>query len=163
MQVAVIGPGEASDEELAAAHTIGAGLADAGVVVVTGGRGGVMAAATAGARGAGGVTLALLPGDDRAAAVEEPTVTVPTGLGEARNVLVVRSADAIVAIGGAWGTLSEVALAIRRGTPVVGLGTWRLAEDLAAAGLGDPIVRAPSPEAALRVVLGILDHGDATP
>lgn len=163
MQVAVIGPGEASDEECAAAHTIGAGLADAGVVVVTGGHGGVMAAATAGARGAGGVTLALLPGDDRSEVVEDPTVTVPTGLGEARNALVVRSADAVVAIGGAWGTLSEIALAIRRGTPVVGLGTWRLTDDLAAAGLGDPIIRAPSPPVALRAVLGILDHGEATP
>lgn len=163
MQVAVIGPGEASDEEHTAARTIGAGLADAGVVVVTGGRGGVMAAATAGARAVGGVTLALLPGDDRTEAVEEPTVTVPTGLGEARNVLVVRSADAVVAIGGAWGTLAEIALAIRRGTPVVGLGTWRLTEDLAAAGLRDPIVRAPSPEVALRAVLGILDHDDAMP
>lgn len=163
MQVAVIGPGEASDEERAAAHTVGAGLAHAGVVVVTGGRDGVMAAATAGARAAGGVTLALLPGDDRTELVEQPTVAVPTGLGEARNALVVRSADAIVAIGGAWGTLSEVALAVRRGTPVVGLGTWRLTEDLAAAGLRDPIVRARSPEVALRAVLGILDHGDVTP
>lgn len=163
MQVAVIGPGEASDEERAAAHAIGAGLADAGVVVVTGGRGGVMAAATAGARAAGGVTLALLPGDDRREAEEEATVTVPTGLGEARNVLVVRSADAVVAIGGAWGTLSEIALAIRRGTPVVGLGTWRLTDDLTAAGLDDPIIRARSPEAALRSVLGLFDHEDPTP
>lgn len=158
MQVAVIGPGEASDGERAAARAVGGGLAEAGVVVVTGGLGGVMAAATAGARDAGGVTLGLLPGDDAADATVTPTVAVPTGLGEARNMLVVRSADAVVAIGGAWGTLSELALAIRRGTPVVGLGTWALTEDLAAHGLDDPVVRANSPAVAVRAVLGILAH-----
>lgn len=158
MQVAVIGPGDATDAERAAARTVGAGLAEAGVVVVTGGLGGVMAAATAGARDAGGTTLALLPGDDPAASQVAATVTVPTGLGESRNALVVRAADAIVAIGGAWGTLSELALALRRGTPVVGLGTWRLDTDLTAAGLDDPVVRAASPEVAVRAVLGILDH-----
>lgn len=158
MQVAVIGPSDATEAQRHAARVVGEGLALAGVVVVTGGRGGVMAAATAAARDAGGVTLALLPGDDAADAVVVPTVTVPTGLGEARNALVVRAADAVVAIGGAWGTLSEVALALRRGTPVVGLDTWSLETDLTTAGLPDPIVRAPSPEVAVRAVLGILDH-----
>lgn len=154
----MIGPNDATDDQRAAARAVGAGLAEAGVVVVTGGRGGVMAAATAGARDAGGVTLALLPGEDPAATVVRPTVTVPTGLGEARNALVVRSADAVVAIGGAWGTLSELALALRSGTPVVGLGTWELTGDLAARGLDDPVVRAASPAVAVRAVLGILEH-----
>lgn len=163
MQVAVIGPGTASDAERAAARAIGTGLAEAGVVVVTGGLGGVMAAATAGARDAGGVTLALLPGDEAAGATVPPTVTVPTGLGEARNMLVVRSADAVVAIGGAWGTLSELALAVRRGTPVVGVGTWELGDDLAARGLEDPVVRASSPAVAVRAVLGILEHNRIDP
>ena len=165
MQVAVIGPSEATEAQRAAARTIGAGLAEAGVVVVTGGRGGVMASATAGARGAGGVTVAILPGDDATGAVEPPTVVVPTGLGEARNALVVRCADAVVAIGGAWGTLSELALALRGGTPVVGVDTWRLEADLAERGLEDPVVRAPTPEIALRAVLGILEHtrGDGAP
>lgn len=158
MQVAVIGPGQANDEERAAARTVGAGLAEAGAVVVTGGRGGVMAAATAGARDAGGVTVAILPGSDPTAAEAAPTVTIPTGLGEARNALVVRAADAVVAIGGAWGTLSELALALRAGTPVVGLGTWELTGDLAARGVDDPVVRAASPEVAVRAVLGILQH-----
>lgn len=160
MQVAVIGPAEATEEERAAARAVGAGLAAAGVVVVTGGRGGVMAAATAAARDAGGVTLAILPGDEAADATVTPTVVVPTGLGEARNALVVRAADAVVAIGGAWGTLSELALACRAGTPVVGLGTWTLAEDLAARGVDDPIIRTASPEVAVRAVLGILEHVD---
>lgn len=163
MQVAVIGPSQATDEQRATARTIAAGLAEAGVIVVTGGRGGIMAAATAAARDAGGVTVAVLPGDDAEDAVVTPTVTIPTGLGEARNALVVRCADAVVAIGGAWGTLSELALALRRGTPVVGVGTWALADDLAAQGLDDPIVRAASPEGALRAVLGILDHGRNEP
>lgn len=163
MQVAIIGPSEATEAQRAAARTVAAGLAEAGVVVVTGGRGGVMAAATAAARDAGGVTVAVLPGDDPTAAVVTPTVVIPTGLGEARNALVVRSADAVVAIGGAWGTLSELALALRRGTPVVGLDTWTLQDDLAGAGQDDPIVRAASPQVALRAVLGILDHvGDGT-
>lgn len=158
MQVAVIGPNRATDAERAAARAVGSGLAEAGVVVVTGGRGGVMAAATAGARDAGGVTLALLPGDDPSGSEVPATVTVPTGLGEARNALVVRSADVVIAIGGAWGTLSELALALRAGTPVVGLGTWRLTEDLAARGLDDPVVRAASPAVAVRAALGILEH-----
>lgn len=158
MQVAVIGPAEASDEECAAARTVAAGLAAAGVVVVTGGRGGIMAAATAAARDAGGVTVAILPGDRATDAIVAPTVTLPTGMGEARNALVVAAADAVVAIGGAWGTLSELALALRAGTPVVGIDTWELAGDLARRGHDDPVVRAPSPEVAVRAVLGILDH-----
>lgn len=158
MQVAVIGPSDATEAQRHAARVVGEGLARAGVVVVTGGRGGVMAAATAGARDAGGVTLALLPGDVATDAIVTATVTVPTGLGEVRNALVVRSADAVVAIGGAWGTLSELALALRAGTPVVGIDTWSLTTDLAAAGLPDPVVRAASPEVAVRAVLGILDH-----
>ena len=83
-----------------------------------------MEAACRGARGAGGTTLGLLPGADRADANPHVSVTVPTGLGEARNALVVRAADALVAIGGGYGTLSEVALALRAGKPVIGLGTW---------------------------------------
>jgi uncharacterized protein (TIGR00725 family) len=162
VQVAVIGPHDATDEERAAAYEVGGGLGEAGVVVVTGGRGGVMAAATAGARDAGGTTLALLPGEDRRASEVPATVVVPTGLGEARNALVVRSADAVIAIGGAWGTLSELALALRRGTPVIGLGTWALADDLAARGLADPVVRAASPAVAVRAVVGILGLGDET-
>src|SRR5690348_11392429 len=103
MYVAVIGPGDgASADDVAAAGEVGRLLAEAGATVVTGGLGGVMAAATEGACAAGGVTIGLLPGSSRDGA--EATVSVPTGLGEARNVLVVRSADAIIAVGGSWGT-----------------------------------------------------------
>jgi uncharacterized protein (TIGR00725 family) len=102
-------------------------LGEAGAVVVCGGLGGVMAAACRGAATVGGVCVGLLPGLDRGAANEWVSVAVATGLGELRNGLIVRSCDAVVAVGGAYGTLSEVALALKAGVPVVGLGTWDIA------------------------------------
>jgi uncharacterized protein (TIGR00725 family) len=122
--VAVVGPGDASTLELQAAEEVGAGLAAAGAVVVTGGLGGVMEAACRGARSRRGTTLGILPGEDRHAANGWVEIAVATGLGELRNGLVVRAADALVAIGGGHGTLSEVALALRIGRPVIGLATW---------------------------------------
>lgn len=83
-----------------------------------------MESACRGARSRGGLTVGLLPGVDREAANGWVIVALPTGLGEARNALVVRAADAVVAIGGSWGTLSEIALALKAGLPVVGLATW---------------------------------------
>ncbi len=122
--VAVVGPGAASGGEIAAAAAVGRGLAHAGAMLVCGGLGGVMAAACRGAAAAGGLTIAILPGSDRSAANEWVRVAIPTGLGEMRNALVVRCADAVVAVGGAYGTLSEIALALKAGVPVVGIGTW---------------------------------------
>jgi len=125
--VAVIGPGEgATGQDLADAHRAGTLLAEAGIVVITGGLGGVMAAAARGARDAGGVSVGILPSSDRADGDPAHTVLLPTGLGELRNGLVVRVADAVLAIGGSWGTLSEVALAVRVGTPVVAVRSWDL-------------------------------------
>jgi uncharacterized protein (TIGR00725 family) len=125
-QVAVVGPRDAEIAQEREAYALGAGLARAGIVVVTGGLGGVMAAACRGAVEAGGTTLGLLPGEDSDAANSWVTTVVPTGLGEARDVLVVRSAAAVVAIGGGWGTLAEVALALRSRVPVLGIGSWEL-------------------------------------
>ena len=126
--VAVIGPGrDASAEELARAEEVGAAVADAGAVLVCGGLGGVMEAACRGARSGGGETVGLLPGVDRNAANPWVRIGIPTGLGEGRNALVVRAADCVVAVGGGWGTLAEIALAVRAGLPVAGLGTWELA------------------------------------
>jgi uncharacterized protein (TIGR00725 family) len=126
LYVAVVGPGDsATGSECEIAADAGRRLAEAGAIVVTGGGPGVMAAAVRGAADAGGITVGLLPGDDRTAAVGPPTVVIPTGLGELRNGLVVRSADAVIAIGGGWGTTSEVALAMRTGVPVVAVGAWR--------------------------------------
>jgi uncharacterized protein (TIGR00725 family) len=127
--IAVIGPGsDASPEELRDARTAGRLLAQAGAVLVTGGLGGVMAAAASGAAEDGGTSIGLLPGSDRAMADPAHTVTIPTGMGELRNGLVVRAADAVLCIGGSWGTLSEIALAIRTGKTVVAVGGWRLPE-----------------------------------
>ena len=93
-------------------------------MVVTGGLGGVMASASRGAASAGGLVVGLLPGADRSAANEWVTVAIPTGLGELRNGLVVRACDAMVAVGGGYGTLSEIALALKAGKRVVGIGSW---------------------------------------
>ena len=126
--IAVIGPGrDASAAELAQAEEAGAAIADGGGVLVSGGLGGVMEAACRGARARGGLTVGLLPGTDREDANGWVVLPLPTGLGEARNALVVRAAQAVVAIGGGWGTLSEIALALRAGVPVFGVRTWELA------------------------------------
>jgi len=122
----VVGPDDADAKQRAAAEEVGRLLAEAGAIVVTGGRGGVMEAASKGAREAGGTTLGILPGPDRREANEWVTVAVPTGMGEARNALVVRAADAVVAVGGAWGTLSEIAFARKTGKPVAALDSWDL-------------------------------------
>ena len=101
-------------------------LAERGYVVLTGGLGGVMAAAALGVQEAGGTAVALLPGDRREDASPGHTIAIPTGMGEMRNALIVRSADAVLAIGGAWGTLSEIALAARTGVPVLAVDSWDL-------------------------------------
>ena len=120
--VAVVGPGEASVREEEVAFEVGRLLASRGVTVVTGGLGGVMAAASRGASVAGGVVVGILPGSSRADANPWVGVALPTGLGELRNGLVVRAADALIAVGGSFGTLSEVALALRAGKRVAGVG-----------------------------------------
>ncbi|MEZ0446536.1 TIGR00725 family protein [Cellulomonas sp. ICMP 17802] len=127
--VAVVGPSEASADELADAEAVGRGLAQRGHVVLCGGHGGVMEAVARGAADAGGTVVGLLPGTDRTAANPHVTVAIPTGLGEMRNALLVRSSDVVVSVGGSWGTLSEVALAVRTGVPVVALRGWPLPGD----------------------------------
>ncbi|MFL5843044.1 MAG: TIGR00725 family protein [Solirubrobacteraceae bacterium] len=120
----MIGASQAQAQELADAEAVGRELARAGAVVVSGGRGGVMAAVSKGASEAGGIVVGLLPGVDREGANQWLTVALPTGLGALRNGLVVRSAHAVIAVGGAYGTLSEIALALHAGLPVLGLRTW---------------------------------------
>jgi len=125
--VAVVGPGDgAAAAVLDVAEEVGARLASRGAVVVCGGLGGIMAAACHGAREAGGTTLGLLPGSDRSAANAWVSIAVATGLGELRNGLVVRAADAVIAVGGGYGTLSEIAFALKAGKAVVGLGGWEI-------------------------------------
>ncbi|WP_243719343.1 TIGR00725 family protein [Actinomadura sp. 7K534] len=126
VQVAVCGPGECTERERGHARETGRLLARHGAVVVCGGLGGVMAAAAAGARAAGGTVVGVLPGTDRDAAGPDLTVALPTGLGQARNNVIVNAADAVIVIGGSWGTLSELALAMRAAVPVVQIGGWRV-------------------------------------
>jgi hypothetical protein len=148
--ISVIGAGQASDDEIAAAEEIGRMLAEAGAVLVCGGLGGVMHAAARGCEAAGGTSVGILPGDDRTPGSPHLTIRVATGLGEARNAIVARAADAVIAIGGEFGTLSEIAFALKMGKPVVGLGTWSL--DLE--GLpGDPLQRASNPADAVAKAL----------
>ena len=129
MNVAVVGASAASADELDQAYAAGRRLAELGAVLVTGGRGGVMEAACRGAKEAGGQTVGILPGLRREEANEFVDMAIPTGLGEMRNALVVRAADALVAIGGGWGTLSEVAFARQAAKPVFGVGSWELGAD----------------------------------
>lgn len=150
--IAVIGAGDADAALTALAERVGAGLAARGATVVCGGLGGVMAAACRGAKAGGGVTVGILPGTDRAAANPHVDVALATGLGEARNVLVVRSADAVVAIGGGYGTLAEIGFALKIGAPVVGLRTWELVRD----GRRDPGIRVVADTAeAVELVLAL--------
>jgi uncharacterized protein (TIGR00725 family) len=148
--VAVCGSGMAGEEEVARAEEVGRLLAEAGAVLVCGGLGGVMDAAARGTRAAGGVAIGLLPGEDRLGSSEHLTAAFPTGLGEARNALIARAADAVIAIGGEWGTLSEIALAMKMGKRVVGLDTWEPVRDGRPA---EGILKARTPEEAVRLAL----------
>jgi uncharacterized protein (TIGR00725 family) len=122
--VAVCGATEATESQLAAAKEVGSLLARAGAVVINGGLGGVAAAASEGAAGAGGTVVGLLPDAHRAGANKDLTIALPTGMGQARNVLIVTAAESVIAIGEGWGTLSEIAVARRLGRPVVALDSW---------------------------------------
>lgn len=125
--IGVVGPGStATPAHCVAAEAAGHEVARQGHALVTGGGAGVMAAAARGAAAADGLVVGLLPGSDPAAGNRHLTVALPTGLGELRNALVVRVSDAIVAVGGSWGTLSEIALAMRTGVPVVMIDGWSL-------------------------------------
>ena len=125
-QVAVCGPADCTPAEYDRAREVGELLAARGITVICGGGSGVMAAVAAGVRSGGGVVIGIRPGADRDGASADLTAVVATDMGEARNAIVVQSADAVIAVGGSWGTLSEVALAMRRGIPVVALGGWRV-------------------------------------
>ena len=151
-QVAVCGPRNCSDAEAAHAFRVGELLADAGAVVLCGGGGGVMAAVAAGVRAGNGLVVGIRPGGSRDGASPDLSVAVLTNMGQARNAVIVSSADAVIAIGGSWGTLSEVALAMRRGAlPVISLGGWQVID---AAGKPVPGMTAvDTPEEAVRAAL----------
>lgn len=129
MIVAVIGDGSCSAETARLAEQVGRLLAANEAVVICGGLGGVMEAACRGAKSAGGLTIGVLPGRNYRDANPYVDIPVVTGMGEARNVVVVGSARSIIAVSGGFGTLSEIAHALKLGIPVVGLGTWQLSKD----------------------------------
>jgi uncharacterized protein (TIGR00725 family) len=125
--IGVMGPAACDDATAALARAVGRGVAERGAVLLTGGRTGVMEAASRGAREAGGATVGVLPGAGAADSPPNPFVDIAlfTGLGEARNWVNVCASDAIIAIGGGFGTLSEIALALKARKPIVLVGSWR--------------------------------------
>jgi uncharacterized protein (TIGR00725 family) len=122
--VAVCGASDATGFQLESAREVGRLLAESGVVVINGGLGGVSGAASEGAARAGGTVVGILPDTDRTGANPNLSISLPTGMGQARNVLIVTAADSVIAIGAGWGTLSEIAVARRLGRPVVALDSW---------------------------------------
>ena len=150
--VAVVGPADADAAVLDGARQIGAGLAKAGAVVVTGGLGGVMQAAAYGAKSEGGLVVGILPGRDADAANASVDLALPTGLGEARNAIVAHSAAVVVAVGGSWGTLSEIAIARRNGTPVISWRGWRV-DGVPAE---DDVTQVATPDDAIRAAVSLL-------
>ena len=151
-RIAVCGAGRCDEPTAEVARQVGRLLAASGALLLCGGLGGVMAAACRGAHEAGGLTIGLLPGSDPDEANPDVDVPIATGMGQARNVVLVLSAEAVIAVGGEAGTLSEIALALKAGRPVIGLGTWRLTRS---DGTPESRVRyASTPEEAVRLALG---------
>lgn len=158
--VAVIGGSCPTVSEAKAAEEVGRELARRGVVLVCGGLGGVMEAACRGASSENGITVGIIPGDSRRMANQYVQITIVTGIGYARNVAVVKSGHSVIAIGGSYGTLTEIGYALQSGIPVVGLNTWAISKD----GRDDSsIIRAGGPleavEAALEMLQGIKKRG----
>jgi len=154
--IAVIGGSAPIPEEAAAAEAVGRALAEGGAILICGGRGGVMEAACRGAKTAGGLTIGILPGTDREEANPYVDIPIVTGIRCARNVIITRTAQAVVAVGGSYGTLSEIGFALRFGVPVVGLGTWELKREGHAPA---PIIYAATPEEAAARALALARQG----
>jgi len=148
--ISVIGPGECSEWETQAAESVGRLLASNDIAVICGGRGGVMEAVCRGAQEAGGITIGILPGLTVDDGNRYLSIAIPTGLGEGRNMIVARAGKAVIAIGGRFGTLSEIAFALKMRKQVVGLRTW---DPLYPDGRRTPIQIAETPEEAVELVL----------
>jgi uncharacterized protein (TIGR00725 family) len=154
VQIAVIGKGTPDEELAGVAEEVGRRLAEGGATVVCGGLGGVMGAAAKGASEAGGTVIGIVPSTDPATANRWCTHVVASGVGSARNLAVVSSGDAVIAIGGEWGTLSEIAFAREAGRPVVALGSWRVTPATPVAG-GEGIEVAADPTSAVELALAL--------
>ncbi|RMG75027.1 MAG: TIGR00725 family protein [Nitrospirae bacterium] len=144
--IAVIGSRDATDEQLETAYRVGREIALSDRVLLTGGLGGVMEAASRGAKEAGGLVIGILPQEEKGWANRYVDVPIATGLGIGRNVIIARTADALVAVGGGYGTLSEIAFALQLGKPVVGIGAWQI----------EGIIKAQTPEEAVKKALNLI-------
>jgi len=150
LNIAIIGPNVTNPKQYELGKEVGQAIARAGCILFCGGLGGMMQAAAEGARSAGGQTVGILPGPEKSEANAFIDIAIPTGLGPYRNALLVRSCDAVIAIHGAYGTLSEIAFALRLGIPVIGLHTWSVSKD----GQPDPGIHiADSSEEAVRMAV----------
>jgi hypothetical protein len=149
--IGVIGAGECDAEIARQAFAIGKGIACRGAMLVCGGLSGVMEAACRGARESGGETVGVLPGNDRSEANPHVTVPIATGIGYARNYVIINTADALIAIGGSHGTLSEIGFALKAGKRVVGLHTWDI----------EGVIKAETPEQAVILALESVGHVDS--
>ncbi len=127
--ISVIGGSQTSAREIRLAEEVGRELARKGAVLVCGGLGGIMEAACRGASSEGGITIGILPGDSREQANPYVQFPIVTGIGYARNAAVAKTGQAVIAIGGIYGTLSEIAFALQSSIPVIGLGTWSLSRN----------------------------------
>lgn len=146
--IGVIGQGrDCSPELLQAAEEVGYLIAQRNAILICGGLGGAMEAACRGAKKGGGTTIGVIPTAQKSDANDYVDIPIVTGFGEARNIIIVRSADALIAVGGKYGTLSEIAFALSFGKPLVGLHTW---QNL------DQIIHAESPEQAVETVFQFL-------
>jgi uncharacterized protein (TIGR00725 family) len=145
--------GEFEEHICSIAEEVGRELARRGCILVCGGLTGVMEASCRGAKSEGGTTVAILPTEDRRHANPYVDIAIPTGMGEMRNALLVRSVDVVIAVGGEYGTLSEIAFALKTGKPVVGIETWTLAKD---SGPVDAFPRAGSAAEAVELALSLL-------
>jgi uncharacterized protein (TIGR00725 family) len=154
---AVIGPHDADEQTARLALAVGRGLAEQGFTLVTGGGVGAMEAASRGAREAGGMVVGILPGNDREDANPWADVSIVSGVGHARNLSVAASADVVVAVGGGWGTLSEIGLAGVLGRPVVTLEGWRLEHAGTAPG---ELHHASDPDEAVRLAVALSAGGE---
>lgn len=148
--IAVVGAGKCSKKLQDQAAEVGRYVAENGGTIVCGGLGGIMEGAARGAKEAGGATIGVLPGDDSSAANEFIDVVIPTGFGEARNIIVVRTADAVVALPGKYGTLTEIAFALLAHKPVISVAAWKF---------GDEVHQASTPREAAELAMELAQAG----
>jgi uncharacterized protein (TIGR00725 family) len=151
--VAVIGTKQPSPEESKLAEEAGRELAKNGIILICGGLGGVMEDACRGARAEGGLTIGVIPGDDRKSANSYVQIPIVTGIGYARNVIIVRSAQSVIAVGGGYGTLTEIGYALDSKIPVIGLGTWKISRNNQ---LDKSIIRARNAKEAVNKALKLI-------